>query len=158
MISKFLAILLIISNLNAGKVENDIPRHFIFPHWKGLHKLNKALLHSHAHHAFVDIYSNNIATIPYVKKNSSFPEGSILIKPLFNEKHKEHLSRLVIMVKMHKGYDTEHNDWWYGVYDKTGTTVWFEGKIKSCINCHKLAKKTDYLFCEDVMEQIDFQD
>ncbi|WP_148218543.1 cytochrome P460 family protein [Sulfurimonas autotrophica] len=52
----------------------------------------------------------------------------------------------------------QNNDWWYGAYDKTGTTVWFEGKIKSCIKCHQIAKKTDYLFTESVMEEIDFQE
>ena len=59
---------------------------------------------------------------------------------------------------MHKNYDTQNNDWWYGIYDRTGTEVWHEGKIESCINYHQIAKKTDYLFTESVMENIHFQD
>jgi len=144
--------------LYAAHVENDVERHFIFPKWKEFHKLNKGLLRSHAHHAMVDIYTNDIATTPYIEKKTSFPEGSIILKPLYKEKDRGYLARLVVMVKMHKGYDTKHNDWWYGVYNKTGTTVWFEGKIKSCIKCHEIAKKTDYLFTESVMEEIDFQE
>lgn len=142
----------------AAHVEDDVARNFIFPKWREFNKLNKALLRSHDHHAMVDIYTNDIAIEPYVKQKKSFPEGSIIIKPLYKEKNRGYLARLVVMVKMHKGYDTKNNDWWYGVYDKTGTTVWFEGRIKSCIKCHEIAKETDYLFSETVMETIEFQE
>ena len=158
MINKLLVALLLTSSINAGTVENDVARHFIFPKWKKFHKLNTILLHSHAHNALVDIYINNIATKYYIEKKSFFPEGSILIKPLYKKVGREHLARLVVMVKMYKNYDSSHNDWWYGVYDEKGTTVWFEGRIKSCIKCHKLAEKTDYLFSQDVMDQIEFQE
>ncbi len=147
-----------IAVLYAAHVENDVERHFVFPQWKKFHKLNKALLHSHDHHAKVDIYTNDIATTPYIEQKKLFPIGSIILKPLYKKNDRGYLARLVVMVKMHKNYDKAHNDWWYGVYDKTGTTVWFEGKIQSCIICHERAKKTDYLFSEKVMEEIEFQD
>lgn len=155
----FIIFLLITTNIYAAEVKKSEQQHFIFPKWREFHPLNKTLLHSHAHNAMVDIYTNDIASQPYIERKAHFPEGSIIIKPLYKENNRNgYLARLVIMVKMHRGYDTEHNDWWYGVYDKTGTVVWFEGKIKSCIGCHQIAKKSDYLFTEQVMEEIDFQE
>ena len=60
-----------------------------------------------------------------------------------------------------KGYDPKNSDWWYGVYDETGTEGWYTGIIKSCIHCHETARKTDYLFTQSVMfeirEFIDFE-
>ncbi|MEN4045004.1 cytochrome P460 family protein [Sulfurimonas sp. NWX367] len=154
-----LLLLLITANIFAAYTKNDASQDFIFPKWRELHKINKALLHSHDHHAAVDIYTNEIATKPYIEQQSFFPEGSVILKPLYKKNsRRSYLARLVVMVKMHKGYDTKNSDWWYGVYDKTGTDVWFEGKIKSCIQCHEIAKKSDYLFTEKVMEEIEFQE
>ncbi|UCN01397.1 cytochrome P460 family protein [Sulfurimonas sp. SWIR-19] len=152
-------IFLLTTNLYATDIQKSEQQHFIFPKWKEFHPLNKTLLHSHDHAAMVDIYTNDIATQPYIEQASQFPQGSIVLKPLYKKNDRNgYLARLVVMVKMHKGYDTEHNDWWYGVYDQAGTTVWFEGKIKSCIQCHEIAKKTDYLFSKKVMEEIDFEE
>lgn len=156
--NKLLCFSLLISSLNAVNVENDIERDYIFPKWKEFNKINKKILHSHAHNAFVDIYLNNIAKKAYIHEHEKFPRNSIIIKPLYRETSREHLARLVVMVKMHKGYDSKHNDWWYGVYDKTGTIAWHQGKIASCIRCHTIAKKTDYLFTQSVNEKIEFQD
>ena len=55
---------------------------------------------------------------------------------------------------MHNGYDVKNNNWWYGVYDKTGNKVFHEGRIKSCIKCHEIAKETDYLFSETIIDKI----
>ncbi|WP_457743771.1 cytochrome P460 family protein [Sulfurimonas sp.] len=156
--SKFLLLFIFFTTLNAGHVENDIKRDYIFAKWKKFHKLNKEILHSHGHNAFVDIYLNDIALSPYINKHTHFPKNSIIIKPLYADEEREHLARIVIMIKMAKGYDEAHSNWWYGVYDKTGTKVAYEGKIKSCIECHKIAKQTDYLFTTTVMEEINFQD
>jgi hypothetical protein len=59
------------------------------------------------------------------------------------------------MVKMEEGYDSEHGDWWYGVYDESGTEMAYEGRIPECINCHAMAKETDYLFARSVMKKLD---
>ena len=135
--------------------EDKPEKTFSFPWWKELHLLNKNSFKSFDHRAYVDIYVNDLAKDSYVNKKTKFKVGSLVIKVLYPQQQKENISRLVIMMKMDKDYDDDFNDWWYGVYDKTGTQMWHEGKILSCINCHIRAKKSDYLFSHSVMEIIE---
>ena len=128
---------------------------FTFPDRKSLHKLNSEGLKSHAHRAWFDIYVNTLAKKAYVKKLSLFPVGSILLKPLYSDQARSKTAKLTIMIKMEKGYDTKNADWWYGVYDKTGMEVYNQGKIKSCIKCHRKVKETDYVFSENTMKSIE---
>jgi hypothetical protein len=130
---------------------------FIFPYWKQMHKLNTDPLESASHRAWIDLYVNDLAKQPYEVNASSFPEGSIVLKPLFPDKERSSIARLVIMMKMQKGYDSDNGDWWYGVYDETGKEGWHTGKIKSCIKCHTHAKSTDYMFSDIVMDEIKLQ-
>jgi hypothetical protein len=55
------------------------------------------------------------------------------------------------MIKMPAGYDPENNDWWYGRYNETGTIEFDAGKVESCIECHKKAHETDYMFSKEVL-------
>ncbi len=139
-------------DLSASKTDNK--NEFTFPRWKSLHKLNTDALVSGAHRAWFDIYVNTLAKKAYLEKLSLFPVGSIVLKPLYPDSQRSKTARLTIMIKMEKGYDTENSDWWYGVYDETGMEVSYQGKIKSCIKCHTLAKETDYMFSESMMENI----
>lgn len=135
-------------------IKHDYKSEFIFPRWKNLHKLNTKPLESDAHRAWLDIYVNNLAKEPYITQSDRFPIGSIVLKPLHTDPQRSETARLVIMMKMQKGYDSQNGDWWYGVYDETGMEGWYQGKIKSCIKCHAHAKETDYMFSETVMESI----
>ena len=137
-----------------GLIKDDSKNQFTFPHWKSLHKLNTEALKSDSHRAWIDIYVNTLAKGSYVKKLDLFPVGSIVVKAIYPDKERSETSKLTIMIKMEKGYDTDNGDWWYGVYDKTGMEGWYQGKIKSCIKCHAYGKETDYMFSESVMESI----
>ena len=128
--------------------------HYSFANWKNLILLNKTPFKSDEHNAYVDIYVNKLAKDTYINKKSNFKEGSLIIKPLYPEENRENIARLVIMMKMKKGYDEDFNDWWYGVYDKTGLEMWYEGKIMSCIACHIAVEESDYLFTHSVMKKI----
>ncbi|MEN8303872.1 MAG: cytochrome P460 family protein [Campylobacterota bacterium] len=150
---KLLILSILLSSLMAQ--ENRLKITYSFHWWKELHLLNSEPFKSFDHRAYVDIYVNNIAKDSYVNKKTKFKSGSIIIKPLYPGQKREDIARLAIMMKMERGYDEEYNDWWYGVYDKTGTQMWYEGKILSCINCHIRAKKSDYLFTLSVMEIIE---
>jgi hypothetical protein len=141
-----------ILDLSASKT--DYKNEFTFPRWKSLHKLNTDALVSGAHRAWFDIYVNTLAKKAYLEKSSLFPVGSIVLKPLYPDSQRSKTARLTIMIKMEKGYDAENGDWWYGVYDETGMKRSHQGKIKSCIKCHKIAKETDYMFSESMMENI----
>ncbi|QOY55669.1 cytochrome P460 family protein [Candidatus Sulfurimonas marisnigri] len=155
--SKLLLISLLFTLLYSKHEDGASAEKFVFPKWKSMNLLNKELLNSIDHNSFVDIYVNDIAKSAYINKNNKLPEGSIILKPLYPERKRENLARLVIMMKMKDGYDSENENWWYGVYDKTGTNGWFEGKIDSCINCHEHMWSTDYLFSESVINKINTQ-
>ncbi len=148
-------------DLSASKTDNDVivkdtnKNEFTFTNWKNLHKLNSETLHSMEHRAWFDIYVNTLAQKPYVEKMSLFPVGSLVLKPLYPDEKRSETSKLTIMVKMEKGYDSENGDWWYGVYDKTGRKGSHKGKVPSCIKCHVKAKETDYMFSKSVMEDIE---
>jgi len=154
---KLFFILICITNIMANDVKYDFKSEFTFPWWRSMNLLNVVPIESDAHNAYVDIYVNDIAKETYVKQKKEFPIGSIIIKPLYPTEKREELARLTIMMKMDRGYDSENGDWWYGVYDELGVDGWYQGKIKSCIKCHKMVKHTDYLFTQSVMEQISFQ-
>jgi len=137
-----------------GVIKHDDKNQFTFSHWKSLHKLNSEALASADHNAWFDIHVNTIAKKAYVEKLSLLPVGSIILKPLYPDEQRSETAKLTIMLKMEKGYDKENGDWWYGVYDETGMEGSYQGKIKSCIKCHRRAKETDYMFSKSVMESI----
>jgi len=128
-----------------------------FEGWEKLTRLNEDPLESASHNAFIDIHANDLGQKAYIQKVKVFPVGAELLKPLYADKRRKKLVRLVIMVKKEQGYDSENGDWWYGVYDKTGKEAWYQGRINSCIQCHKIAKESDYLFTESVMDNIEMQ-
>jgi hypothetical protein len=129
---------------------------FVFDDWKERESLNDAPLLSKSHKAYVDIYANALGKEAYIKHASEFPVGAEIFKPLYPDDKRSKIVRLTIMVKMPKGYDTKNGDWWYGVYNGEGTQMWHQGRIQSCIDCHELAKQTDYLFTQSVMQDITF--
>ena len=135
-------------------VKQDDKSQFTFSRWKNLQKINTEALVSADHNAWFDIYVNTIAKKAYVEKLSLLPVGSIIVKPLYPDEQRSETSKLTIMLKMEKGYDKENGDWWYGVYDETGMEGGYQGKIKSCIECHTQAKETDYMFSESVLESM----
>lgn len=140
--------------LDLSASNTDHNNQFTFPYWKSLHKLNTEALKSDAHRAWFDIYINALAKKAYIQKWRLLPVGSIIVKPLYPDPERSETSKLSIMIKMDKGYDTDHGDWWYGVYDESGMKGWYQGKIKSCIKCHTNSKETDYMFSESVIESI----
>lgn len=128
---------------------------FLFTDWHKQIKLNPIVLESEAHNAYVDIYVNKLAESTYRNRGSTFKEGAVVYKPLYYSRDKKEIAIIVIMKKMHKGYDTPHNDWWYGVYDENGQVGYHQGRIKSCIACHAQVPQTDYMFSQSVMDKIE---
>jgi len=60
--------------------------------------------------------------------------------------------RLMLMVKMPSGFDPDHGDWWYAMYDTAvGTSVIEQGVIANCIKCHERASDTDYVFMSNAI-------
>jgi len=134
--------------------KSDENRIMVFPNWKQSYDLTKGIIESDAHNAYVEILLNETAVDAYVEVKPLFPVGSEVFKPLYADVEGKEFARLVIMVKMEEGYDSENGDWWYGVYDESGTEMWYEGRIPECISCHAMAKETDYMFSRSVMKKL----
>lgn len=122
--------------------------------WKSWYKLNPEILESEAHAAMVDIFVNEKAKKPYETEASVYPVGAIVVKPLYADAKRGECVRIVVMVKMPAGYDSENGDWWYGVGDETGSEMYYQGKLRTCIACHKAVEETDYMFSKSVMGRI----
>ena len=129
-------------------------RIMVFPKWKETYDLTKGIMESDAHNAYVEILLNETAVDAYVEIKPVFPVGSEVFKPLYSDIEGKEFARLIVMVKMQEGYDSENGDWWYGVYDESGTEMAYEGRIPECISCHAMAKETDYLFARSVMKKL----
>ena len=138
-------------------IKYEADENISFEGWKAFPKLNHHIFESHSHKAYIDIHANALGKKAYESRAKLFPVGSIIYKPIYTDETGKETLRLTVMIKKEKGYDTENGDWWYGVYDKTGKDAWYQGRINSCIKCHKIVKETDYLFTEKVMDNIEMQ-
>ncbi len=73
--------------------------------------------------------------------------GTIVKEKLSKSGEKQKLLAYGAMIKREKGYDADHGDWEYVYADLSGATPKIErGMIKTCIQCHQIAKERDYLF------------
>lgn len=107
------------------------------------------------HEVYVDIYVNDAAKDIYLAASGeTFPECAVIVKTHLMGAESETVTRVTVMVKMSAGYDPEHNDWWWGMYDKDGRVAEMSGKVSVCIACHQPAASADYVFSQKVMEEI----
>lgn len=78
------------------------------------------------------------------QSSTGYPVGSVVVK-VKQLGEKERVDDGVGgMIKRAAGYDPDHGDWEY-FYFETPTKI-DSGKIESCVNCHKRAAATDYVF------------
>lgn len=105
--------------------------------------------------SWVKIHVNELAESIYLSMGAPYPECAQIVKSHYFDVEGTQIDSLTVMVKMPSGYDTENGDWWYGMYDKSGTIAKKQGRLFSaCISCHRGAAKTDYLFSEEVMSEV----
>jgi hypothetical protein len=95
------------------------------------------------HGTYVKAYVNDKALDA---SGSAYPYGSLIVKE--NYAPDTTLTRLTVMYKV-KGYNPDDGDWFWAVYGADGT-VQGEGKIQSCISCHRLRDDQDFVFLHDV--------
>jgi hypothetical protein len=73
------------------------------------------------------------------------PVGATIVKEKYwNETGKP--TAWTAMIKREPGYDAEHGDWEYLYVELGDKSEVTRGKIKSCVQCHSIAKEKDYLF------------
>lgn len=104
------------------------------------------------HEKSVNVYVNDQARAVYTAAAGGvFPVCSMIVKSHLLSADSETVTEITVMVKMPAGFDPEHNDWWWGLYDAAGQTAQMSGKVPVCIACHQPAAKKDYVFSEEVM-------
>ena len=107
------------------------------------------------HESFVKIYVDDAAKDIYLSASGeTFPVCSKIVKTHLVSEEDDTVTAITVMVKMPEGYDPDHNDWWWGMFDKDGEIAKMSGKVQVCIDCHQPAADSDYVFSQKVMEEI----
>ncbi|MEY2341553.1 cytochrome P460 family protein [Acidithiobacillus sp. IBUN Pt1247-S3] len=99
----------------------------------------------------VDVHTTDLASAAAIQsikkaggivKVSKYENGSLLVKENYNQEKK--LTGVTAMLKA-KGYDASDRNWVMAAYKPDGTVAAF-GKIGSCIACHVMVSKQDFVF------------
>lgn len=104
------------------------------------------------HEVMVNIYMDDLAKDIYLSASGeTFPVCAKIVKTHLAG-DSDVATAITVMVKMPEGYDPQHNDWWWGMYDAEGKTAEMSGKVPVCIGCHLPAASADYVFSKKVLE------
>lgn len=88
--------------------------------------------------AHVDWYKN-------LAEGQKAPVGFQVAKTHYKAMDAAEVTNLMVMTKMQAGYDPDNGDWFYAVYDASGTKAMMAGKLEKCIDCHSASDDTDFL-------------
>ena len=107
--------------------------------WPGMHGMYEG---QSPHGAYLKLYVNNIAKKAIEQGVKKMPADAIIVKENYNKQ-----KNLVVITPLYKveGYNPEAGDWFWAKYKKSGE-IEAEGKVNSCIECHREVKSYDYLF------------
>ena len=126
-----------------------------FEGWENWRAITEKPVISYAHgENWVGIYANDIAAQTYRDAGPSYEECAAIVKALYTDIDGSAVRKLTIMVKMPAGYDPDNGDWWYGDSESTGSGILSGGRREDCMSCHEVARETDYVFPDDVMETV----
>jgi hypothetical protein len=141
---------------SSSTVETCTETTLTFEDWQQWAAITPEPVRSQGHsNNWVGIYTNELAEKTYRSASSPYQTCAKIVKPIYTDSTGQNIRKLTIMVKMPPGYDPENADWWYGVYDASGTKMKRRGKLMDCIPCHKQAAETDYLFSKEVVTALD---
>ncbi|MBI2861046.1 MAG: cytochrome P460 family protein [Chloroflexi bacterium] len=93
------------------------------------------------HGALLTTYVTDNAFSAIDGKEGSIPNGSIVVKE--NYMPDKTLAAITVMYKV-KGYDPEHNDWFWLKYAPDGK-IDVSGKVDMCYGCHGGKRDNDYI-------------
>jgi hypothetical protein len=104
-------------------------------------------------HTSIRIFMNDEAANAF-HKSTKYPVGSVIVKEKKGLDYKisgpsPHTSAKTSdgvggMIKRSAGYDSEHRDWEYFYFEDPSIVE--HGRITSCIECHRSAAASDYVF------------
>ncbi|MBI3637790.1 MAG: cytochrome P460 family protein [Candidatus Rokubacteria bacterium] len=138
----------------AGAVTKDTAAEAAFKDYKGWKKVNEQPVKSASHgNTVVVTYLNKKAEPAAMSGTFPFPAGSIVVKEAFEDRGGKPggISKVFVMEKRAKGYDSANGDWHYAVVMPDGAVaVTGDGRAGSptqlCGACHQAAKANDYVF------------
>lgn len=96
------------------------------------------------HGKFLKLYANAQA-LKAAREGKPMPDGAIIVKENYGE-DKKTLMAITPMYKV-KGYNPEAGDWFWAKYEPSGKAL-KEGKLKGCIDCHRVQETKGWLFTE----------
>jgi hypothetical protein len=95
----------------------------------------------------VKIFANPAATEAInAGPKTPLPVGATIVKEKYWNEKDPKPSAYTAMIKREPGFDAEHGDWEYLHVELGEKPVVTRGVIKSCVQCHSIAKEKDYLF------------
>jgi Cytochrome P460 len=138
----------------AGAVTKDKAAEAAFKEYKGWKKVNGQPVASASHGGtLVFTYLNKKGEPAAANGKFPFPAGSVLVKEAFDDQGGKPggMSKVFVMEKRAKGYDSANGDWHYAVVMPDGAVAMTgNGKAGSstqfCGACHQQAKVNDYVF------------
>ena len=108
-------------------------------------------------HTSVKIFMNEIAAEAFRDRSTAYPVGSVIVKEKLgleydlvdaNGERERNAAKTASgvggMIKRAAGYDPKHGDWEYFYFEDPAKIE--HGKIASCVECHRGASVTDYVF------------
>lgn len=115
--------------------------------WESWPQINEATFRSEGHQkAWVDVHVEPQFEAAYRAGVGPMPVGMRIVKAAHAKGETPgNVIGLTVMVKMKPGYDAANGDWFYGVYDPSGTKASKQGRLEVCIDCHSQWTDHDYL-------------
>ncbi len=94
------------------------------------------------HGKLLTTYVNDVGYNAAKLKLPRYPHGTVIVKE--NYKPDKNLAAITVMAKV-PYYNPSAGNWFWAKYGPQGQ-VQKSGKVKGCIDCHRDAKKTDWVF------------
>ena len=96
---------------------------------------------------FIKVYVNQIGRDEYLDKNAPvFAAGSVIVKEKLQKKDGKGSVELGVMIKREAGFAPDSGDWQFLFVDQKGTVSDGQGLQKSCVACHRMHAKEDFVF------------
>ncbi|MGH9760808.1 MAG: cytochrome P460 family protein, partial [Blastocatellia bacterium] len=97
--------------------------------------------------AYVNVYVNEKGRAAMLQPGRVvFPEGTLIVKEKLLDSASSDPVLLTVMRKRAKGYNPEIGDWEFAVLDGKAQTIQANGKLGNCMQCHKAARASDFVF------------
>src|SRR5262249_48441551 len=96
---------------------------------------------------YIDVYVNPEGRAAMLTPGHVvFPSGTIIVKKKRHDADPSDPELLTVMLKRFNGYNPEIGDWDFAVLDGKAAAVQAQGKLENCMQCHKTAGTSDYIF------------